>query len=254
MFKFTKKLAAFAVAASAVVFSGYAHADNKTYVVGTEAGYAPYEYLNDKGQIVGFDIDLINYICEQAGIKCEVKNQNFDALVPNLMYRKIDIAIAAMNITEERAKQVAFSNEYLPAAPYRYLVLKNSSYNDVSELKAVGYQNGTLAGKYLQEKTKGVRAVGYDNYDTALLDLKAGRVNALLADGQVVEKFAENNPDSYTLLPQLVNDPILGQGLAIAVNKNNTELLNKLNAALAKAQESGFIEQLKTKYGVSHAE
>ncbi|RIY37498.1 transporter substrate-binding domain-containing protein [Psittacicella gerlachiana] len=249
-----KKLATLALAASGVVVSGYAHADSKTYVVGTEAGYAPYEYLDEQGNIVGFDIDLINYLCKEAGITCTIKNQSFDALVPNLMYRKIDIAIAAMNVTPERAKQVAFTQEYLPASPYAYLVTKTNNYQGVNDFTAVGYQNGTLAAKYLQDKVKNVRAVGYDSYDTALLDLKSGRISALLADYQVAAKYVENNQGQYTLFGQPVSDPILGQGLAIAVNKNNKELLAKLNVALDKAKESGYLAQLQEKYNVTYAE
>ncbi|RIY34238.1 hypothetical protein CKF54_01215 [Psittacicella hinzii] len=248
------KYAKVALASTIIALSSFAHADSKTYVVGTEAGYAPYEYLDSKGNIVGFDVDLIKYLCEQAGITCEIKNQAFDALVPDLIYRKIDIAIAAMNITPERSRQVAFTNEYLPAAPYRYLTVKNHNYQSVADLKSVGYQNGTLAGKYLQDKTPKTKAVGYASYDTAILDLKAGRINALLADGQVIQKYADDNAEHYTLFAEPVNDPILGQGLAIAVNKKNQDLLDKLNQALVKAQESGFLDSLKAKYGVTHAE
>ncbi|MFC6276781.1 transporter substrate-binding domain-containing protein [Psittacicella hinzii] len=251
----TNKFSVYALAAvtalSTLTTNAFANGD-KTYVVATEAGYAPYEYLDSKGHIVGFDIDLINYVCKHAGIKCKVENQGFDALIPNLKFKKVDIAIAAITVTPERAKQVAFSQEYLPGAGYSYLTLTNNNYASVNDLKAVGYQNGTLAGKYLSEKTK-AKTVTYDTYDTALLDLKAGRINALFADAAVVAKYAENDKN-YKVYGEAVVDPILGQGLAIAVHPKNKDLLAKINAALAEAKSSGFIEQLKAKYGVTHAE
>lgn len=253
MFKsFSKFFAVSLVGATVALTSGLAQADNKVYVVGTEAGYAPFEYLDASGKIVGFDIDLINYLCKEAGITCEVKNQSFDSLIPSVKFKKIDMTIAGLTVTAERAKQVAFTQEYLPGAGYTYVVLANKEYKDVSDLKAVAYQNGTLAGKYLTEKTK-LQPKAYESYDIALIDLKAGRVQALLADTAVAQDFTAKYPE-LAVYGRAVQDPVFGQGLAIAVHLKNDELLAKLNAAIAKAKESGFIDQLKAKYNVKFAE
>lgn len=226
-----------------------AYAADKPLLVGTEAGYAPFEYLDAKGNIVGFDIDLTNYICKDMKVTCEIKNQGFDSLIPGVKFKKLDFVIADINITPERAKQVAFSDEYLPGNNEHVFVVLNKNKNKAaSTFKNVGYQNGTLAGRYLSQKMKSVKAKSYDTNDLALLELKAGRIDALLVNLEVGNSFVKD--PNYTILGKPINDEIFGGGPAIGVNKNNKELLAKINSAIAKAKADGTIAKLKAKYGI----
>ncbi|RIY33524.1 hypothetical protein CKF54_02635 [Psittacicella hinzii] len=227
--------------------SAFALDKNKTYVVGTEATYAPYEYLNEKGELVGFDIDLINYVCAQIGIKCTVENQAFDSLFSNLNFRKIDLVIAGVHPTEARLKVVAFSDEYLPKENNVYLVSKASGLTTVEQLKTVGTQAGTSQAKYLDEKTK-FKIVRYQTNDLALLDLKAKRIDAFLITEEIAKPLLEDSND-FTVAGTPFSDPLFGlTGPAIGVNKKDKELLEAVNQALAQAKESGFIDSLKAKY------
>ncbi|RIY35133.1 transporter substrate-binding domain-containing protein [Psittacicella gerlachiana] len=249
---FGNKLCALTFCALGLAFSGSALAldKSKTYIVGTEATYAPYEYLSDKGEVVGFDIDLINYVCEQIGITCKVENQAFDGLFSNLNFKKIDMVIAGVHPTEARLKVAAFSNEYLPKEKNVYLVLKANNFNDVSELKNVGTQAGTSQAVYLDTKTK-YKVVKYQTNDLAYLDLRAKRIDAYLLSEEVAKPIINSNQD-FTTVGEPLTDPIFGlTGPAIAVHKQNKELLEAINQALATAQESGFLAQLKAKYGMN---
>lgn len=220
---------------------------DKVYVVGTEATYAPYEYLNQKGEVEGFDIDLINYICKEIGIQCKISNQSFDGLIPNLKFKKIDLAIAGFHPTEARAKAVDFSEEYLPKETVTYVVLKTAPFKEVTELKTVGSQAGTSQSQYLEKKTN-YKVVKYATNDLAYLDLEAKRLDAYILGSEVAKQTLAQFPN-FTTLGQPFSDPIFGiSGPAIAVAKGNKELLGAVNQALAKAKSSGYITELKTKY------
>ncbi|MFC6275969.1 transporter substrate-binding domain-containing protein [Psittacicella hinzii] len=222
---------------------------SKTYIVGTEATYAPYEYLNAKGELEGFDIDLVNYICKEIGIKCQVVNQSFEGLIPNLNYKKIDLAIAGFHPTKNRIKVVSFSDEYLPKTPNYYVVYKPAGFSSAQELKTVGTQIGTSQAAYLEQKTS-YKVVKYDTNDLAYLDLAAKRIDAYLLDATVAKQTLAAN-SNFALLQPAVNDDIFGlSGPAIAVKKGNKDLLAAINQAIAKAKSSGYIEQLKAKYKI----
>ncbi|RIY31918.1 hypothetical protein CJP74_06045 [Psittacicella melopsittaci] len=224
---------------------------SKTYIVGTEATYAPYEYLNDKGQIEGFDIDLINYICQDIGITCKIENQAFDGLFSNLNFKKIDLVIAGVHPTEARLKVAAFSQEYLPKELNVYVTLKANNYTATTDLKTVGTQAGTSQAKYLDEKTK-FKVVKYQTNDLAFLDLKAKRIDAYILSQEVAKPLLASTPE-FTTVGEPISDPLFGlTGPAIAVHKQNKELLDAINASLEKAKNTGFIDQLKVKYNMNN--
>lgn len=225
-----------------------AHTEH-TYIVGTEAGYAPYEFLDKDGKIVGFDIDLINYICSNIHAECKVKNIAFDSLIPSVKFKKIDMAIAALGATDKRKKIVDFSDEYLPGSSMSFVVLKNSAYKNPAELKNLGYQKGTLLGTYLKQKTD-YNLTGYDSYDLALLDLKSGRIQALVADTPVIKDFLKKDTMLKTL-GEPVRDPIFSKGFAIALSKSNPKLTEAVNKAIAQAKADGTIQKLQEKYGIT---
>lgn len=218
------------------------------YIVATNAAYAPFEFLNEKGEMVGFDVDLMNYVCKQIDINCVWQNTAFDSLIPNLKFKKIDFAIADMNITPERLKQVAFSDEYLPAATSSYLVNKDKGFTKQEQLKVVGFQAGTLAGKYLA-KQKQFDSKVFESYELAMLNLKAGRIDAVLADDEYIKVFAAD--PQLVVLGAPVKDEVFGKGPGIATHPNNKALLEAVNKALMQAKESGFIDQLKVKYDLA---
>lgn len=244
---YSKKVLAIALAGICVMGTADAAIKSKL-IVGTEAGYAPFEYLDSKGNIVGFDKDLMDYLCAKMKVQCVMQNTAFDSLIPNVKYNKFDMVMAGIHPTDARKKVVAFTKPYLPSSQLVYLTAKDKNFKSVEQLKKVGSQNGTLQTAYLKEKTNKT-VVGYDTYDLAILDLKAGRVEAVLTTTDVSkEMMAKYSGIAVTGKP--FHDAIMGAGPSIAVNKKNQELIDTLNKYIAEAEKDGTIAKLVAKYNM----
>ena len=216
----------------------------------TEATYPPFEYMNDKNEFAGFDIELAQAVCAAAKLTCTFSNQAFDRLIPSLKFRRFDVAIAAMDVTEERAKQVDFSDIYY--ANSAVFVAADGKFKDLAQLagKNVGVQNGTSHQSYLLEQLKGqdVKAVPYASYQNALMDLTSGRVDAVFADTAVAAEWLKSHP-GYQMVGKPVTDAkYFGAGFAMAVNKGNKTLLDSLNKGLAAIKADGSYQKLYDKY------
>ena len=216
----------------------------------TEASYPPFESIDANNKIVGFDVDLANALCKEIDATCTFSNQAFDSLIPSLKFRRFDAAIAAMDVTEERAKQVDFSNIYYENSAV--FVAAQGKFADAAQLsgKNVGVQNGTSHQSYLLEQLKGqdVKAVPYASYQNALMDLTSGRVDAVFADTAVAAEWLKKN-GGYQMVGKPVTDAkYFGAGFAIAVNKGNKALLDSLNQGLAAIKADGSYQKLYDKY------
>lgn len=218
--------------------------------VGIENGYYPYEYLNDKGEFTGLDVELINYVCQQMNVKCELQRGAFEALIPNLLFKKTDIVISALSITEERKKRVAFSTSYVDAKPAVYVINRANQSKAVKDLKVIGVQQGTTLLSYLNT-LDGITIRQYPSFDTAMLDLGAGRLDAIFESLDVSAKYLEQERAKYSIAGEPVYSTIISNGTGIAVRKSDTKLLAQINQALAKAKETGFLQQLLTKYNLN---
>ncbi|MCC3717520.1 arginine ABC transporter substrate-binding protein [Rouxiella badensis] len=220
----------------------------ETINFGTEAGYVPFEFVDSNNKIQGFDIDLANAMCKQMQATCTFTNQSFDSLIPSLKFRRIDAVISGMDITAERQKQVSFTNAYYDNTATFFA--QKGKFADLAALKGkrVGIQNGTTHQRFLQDKHPEITAVPYDSYQNAVLDLKNGRIDAVFGDTAVVHEFITKNPTLSTLGEPVTDKTYFGNGVGIAVRKNNTELLGKMNDALAKVRQDGTYKALYTKW------
>ncbi|QBH96676.1 arginine ABC transporter substrate-binding protein [Limnobaculum zhutongyuii] len=214
----------------------------------TEASYPPFEFVDAKNQIQGFDIDLANALCKELQAECTFANQGFDSLVPGLKFRRFDAAIAAMDVTPERLEQVAFTNTYYDNSA-QFIAIKGKV-ADLAALKGqkVGMQNGTTHQKYLLEKHTEITPVAYDSYQNAILDLKSGRINAVFGDTAVVAEWLKKNDDLTSVSDRVTDNAYFGTGFAIAVNQKNTDLRDKLNAALDKIKKDGTYQTIYNKW------
>lgn len=216
----------------------------------TEATYPPFEFMTDKNEFAGFDVELALAVCAAAKLNCTFSNQAFDSLIPSLKFRRFDAAIAAMDVTPERAKQVDFSDIYY--ANSAVFVAPEGKFSEVEQLKGkrIGVQNGTSHQSYLLEQLKdqGVKAVPYASYQNALMDLTSQRVDAVFADTAVAAEWLKSHP-GYTMVGKPVTDAkYFGAGFAIAVNKGNKTLLDSLNQGLAAIKSDGSYQKLYDKY------
>lgn len=241
-----KKLLIAAVLASLSISANAA--ETETVRFATEASYPPFEFVDADNKIQGFDIDLANAICKEMQANCTFTNQAFDSLIPSLKFRRFDAVISGVDITADRLKQVAFTDAYYDNSAI--FIAEKNKFADISALKGkrIGMQNGTTHQKYLMEKHPEVTTVPYDSYQNAVLDLKNGRLDAVFGDTAVVNEWLKLNANLSSVGGKVTDTNYFGTGLGIAVRKNNTELLTKMNAALAKVKQNGTYNILYSKW------
>ncbi|WP_087018599.1 arginine ABC transporter substrate-binding protein [Thaumasiovibrio subtropicus] len=208
-----------------------------------EATYAPFEYMDENNEIQGFDVDLANALCAELKASCSFHNQAFDSLIPALRFKRYDAAISAMDITEARLEQVAFTDAYYDNAA-AFVALQDAAI----EGKRVGVQNGSTHQSYLLEQMKGVTPVPYGSYQDAFIDLQNGRIDAIFGDTAVVAEWFPKN-DKLTYVGDAVTDKAyFGNGFGIAVNQDNQALVDQLNQALSAIKANGQYQEIFDKY------
>lgn len=215
----------------------------KVYVIGTNAEYPPFEYLED-GKVCGLDADIIAAIAQKLNIQYKWSNTNFDGLIPALQTKKMDAVIAGMSITPERAKAVNFSIPYL-SSNVAFIANKSKPINGIEDLenKNYGAELGTTK-EAAARKIKGATVTPFSSNTGALVALKSGKIDGIVLDESVAVKFVENNPE-LMLVGALEGEP-----KAIAFNKDDTELMEKFNKALQELIDDDTIQKLREKYGV----
>lgn len=240
-------------AASIVSYSASMAADGELRF-GLDGGYPPFASPNTEGQLVGFDIDLGEALCAEMKRKCVWVRQEWDALIPGLQANKFDAILASMLITPERKQKVLFTKPYY-AAKALFVGPGTNSVEQITaaELdgKTVGVETATAYGKYLETKFGDrVEIREYPTVTEAFADLKSERIDYVLNDANS-SYFAikrDGEAGALRLIGEPVVDPILGEGVGIAVAKTNTELRDELNSALDNVISSGKYESINKKY------
>ena len=226
-----------------VVISVSAFAKNKVVYVGTNAEFAPFEYL-EKNKVVGFDIDLLDAISKETGLEFKVQDMAFDGLLPALQTKKVDMVIAGMSATPERKKAVAFSKPYFKAKQVVITKGVDKSLKSFKDLagKKVGVMLG-FTGDTVVSEIKGVKVERFNASYAAIMALSQNKVDAVVLDSEPAKKYTANNK-------QFVIDSIHAEeeDYAISVRKNDKELLDKINAALDKIKANGEYDKLLKKY------
>lgn len=213
--------------------------------VGTNAEFPPFEFIADDGSIQGFDIELISAILDLAGIEYSVESMEFDALPAALEAGQIDIAIAGMTISEEKSKSVLFSEPYF-SATQKIIVPADSAINMVEDIKAgmkIGVQLGTTGDIYVTDSMEGIVCERYSKALDAIMDMKNGRLDAVMVDSAPASVFA-GEIEGLKVLEEKLSDEQYG----VAVKLENTELMEKINAGLASLKENGKFDELYVKY------
>jgi len=214
----------------------------------TEASYPPFESMDANNKIVGFDVDLANALCKEIDATCTFSNQSFDSLIPSLKFRRIDAAMAGMDITPEREKQVLFSNPYYDNSAL--FIGQKGKVADIAALKGkkVGVQNGTTHQKFIMDKHPEITTVPYDSYQNAKLDLQNGRIDAVFGDTAVVTEWLKAEPKLAAIGDKVTDKDYFGTGLGIAVRQGNTDLQAKFNTALEKVKKDGTYQTIYEKW------
>lgn len=220
---------------------------NGKLVVGMSADYAPYEfhYINENGKDVigGFDVDIANEIANKIGVNLVIQEMDFDALVSALPAGKVDLVISGMNPTEERAKVVDFSEVYYNSK-HGILVRAEDAdkYQTFADLEGakVGVQLGSTQEKIAKTEIPNVNLQQLSNINNLILELKAGKVDAIVMEKPVAEMAVKSNPELA------VGKPIYEEqtgGNAVGIAKNNPQLLAKVNEVITELNESGKMDE-----------
>ena len=270
MKKFSKVLVAGVMAASMVLFAGCgggnsdadknAEADQSkpdytgVLKVGTNAAFEPFEYMDKDGQTpIGFDIDLINAIAADQNMVVEIQNMEFDGLTMALQNGSIDAAIAGISVDEERSKQVDFTETYYDAGLNIAVAADNTDIKSEEDLagKVVSAQQGTTGAKKCEElKAAGVVADVkiLPDINICMLELANGSIDAVIMDIPVNNKYVELHPEEAKIAAEFVVPEGEEEQFAIAVEKGNTDLLDKLNTGLKNVKDNGTYNELIDKY------
>jgi polar amino acid transport system substrate-binding protein len=213
--------------------------------VATDATFNPFEYTDDAGNLIGFDIDLMNAIAEKADFEFEWVNVPFDSVLAGLSECQYEAAIAAIGISEDRKKEMLFSIPYLDSG---MIVVVNTATTDINSLadldgKKVAAQLGTT-GEMEAQTIPNVDYKPYDSYELAFLELANKGVDAVIADNPVALGYIAANPEKIKAVGEVFNNEQYG----IAICEKDAELQAKIDKALQELIDEGYIAKLAQKY------
>lgn len=210
----------------------------------TNAEFPPYEY-HDGGEIVGIDVEIARAIAEHMGMTLEVEDIAFDSIIPEIQSGKADIGAAGMTVDEDRLKNVDFSDTYTTAS--QVIIVKNDSAiagPDDLKGKFIGVQLGTTGDIYASDyEADGATVERYNKGFEAIQALSQGKIDAVVIDQEPAKIFASENEGI-----KILDEALTVEEYAIAIKKGNTELLEKVNTALAELKDSGELQKIIDKY------
>ena len=207
-------------------------------IVLTNAQFPPYEYVGTDGSPVGVDMDIAQAIADEIGVELEITDMEFDSLIPALVSGKGDIVAAGMTVDEERRQAVDFTDTYADAKQMIFVPVEGATVTCEDDLagKTIGVQLGTTGDLYVTDNVEGADVKQYKSALEASLDLKNGRLDAVVIDLLPAENIAASNDDL-----ELIDMESTDEQYAIAVTKNNQDLLDIINAVIARMIDDGSI-------------
>ena len=243
--------AASSVASSAAASSeaASAAADVTTVEAGkltmaTNATFPPYEMTTDNGTIEGIDVDTAQAIADKLGLELQIDDMDFDAALLSVQQGKADIAMAGITVTDERKAVMAFSDSYATGIQ-SVIVPEGSDIASVDDLsgKKIGTQRGTTGYLYCSDDFGDDAVVAYDNGLTAVQALNNGQVDCVVIDNEPAKAYVEANPGL-----KILDTSYAEEDYAIGMNKDNTALLDAVNAALEELKADGTLQSIVDKY------
>ena len=244
-----------------------------TIKIATEGAYPPWNSKSEDGNLIGFEVELANFLCIYMNRDCTIVEQDWDGMIPALRMRKYDAIMAGMSITDERKKVITFSQGYADEVA-SLAVMKGSDLegmdtpeginlslggSDVKSAlktltaalagKTIGVQTATIHQNFLESGDVGsVKVRTYKTQDEVNLDLTAGRCDAALAAAVAFTDYAEKSGKDVVLVGPTFSGGAFGNGVGVGIRKDDTDLLKKFNDAINTARKQGKISELATKW------
>ncbi|NLY43919.1 MAG: basic amino acid ABC transporter substrate-binding protein [Clostridiaceae bacterium] len=217
---------------------------NNKVVMGTNAEFPPFEYRNDKGEVDGFDPAMAKEIAKELGVELVIEDMAFDSLLNALSSGKIDFVAAGMSVTPERLENCDFSESYYTASQMIIVRKDNTEIKGRDDLKGkkLGVQEGTT-GDLEASEIENAEVNRFKKAIDAVLDLKNGKIDAVILDASPAKVFVEKNDDLMILDEELTNEEY-----AIAVRKGDKEFLEVINKVIRDLKASGKYDELVKQY------
>ena len=227
-------------AAALAVLGSVTLADGHSVVrLGTEGAYPPYNFINDAGEVDGFERELGDELCARAELNCEWVTNEWDSIIPNLVSGNYDAIIAGMSITDERMEVIDFSEAYTQPDPSAYLTMGDVDLeNGVIAAQASTIQAAHVAGM------AGATLLEFASPDETIAAVKAGEADAVLADKAFLEPIAESDAE----LAFTGEDVLIGGGIGLGVRQSDTELRDQFTAAIQSMKADGTLNALIVKW------
>lgn len=213
-----------------------------TLVMATNAEFPPYEF-HEGGEIVGIDVEIARAIATEMGMDFEIEDIAFDSIIPEVTSGKADFGAAGLTVTEDRKQSVDFSDPYATATQV-VIIKEGSEIASVDDLtgKTIGVQLGTTGDIYVED-VEGATIERYNKGFEAVQALSQDKIDAVVIDGEPAKVFVSQNEGL-----KILDEAFTTEEYAICVKKGNTELLEGINAAIAKLKESGELQVIVDKY------
>jgi polar amino acid transport system substrate-binding protein len=227
------------------------NSDNTIKVL-TSSGYEPYEMVDNSGQLIGFDIELMEALASEVGVEIQWVDVDFKGIIASLQSKTADAAIAGISPSEERREMVDFSHLYYSdlSGLSNQLIYKDgynySSYNDLKDI-IVGAQMGTVQAELIEsiKEEYGFTVELRESNSQIIEEIKTNRIDVLIVEGAVADSIIEANT---TLITAQIDDELNeDQGLAIAFVKNS-EWTEQFNLALETLKQNGTLQSLIEKW------
>ena len=216
--------------------------------VGTEAGYPPYEFkidIDGEEKLVGFDIAFAQYIADELGMELEIVDMAFDTLLLELNQGRVDVVVAGLSPTPDRAEVVELSDIYYIATQSIITTKENvSKFTDFDSFDGymVGAQQGTIQEEFILEHLTESELLTNDKIDNLILELKTGRIDALVIETPVANSKLSVH-DDLAICMDIPNEYFSASGNVAAVKKGNVELKDKINVMIEKITSDGTFDQ-----------
>ena len=220
-----------------LALAGPALADGHAVRLGTEGAYPPYNFINDNGEVDGFERALGDELCARAGLECTWVTNDWDSIIPNLLSGNFDTIIAGMSITEERMEAIDFTQDYIPPDPSAYVALKGADTGVTGGVIAT--QAATIHASYVA--ASGATVVEYSTADETIAAVRNGEADAVLADYSFLVDVVADSGDALDFVGERV---AIGGGVGIGVRKSDGELKGKLDAAISSMKDDGSLNAL----------
>jgi polar amino acid transport system substrate-binding protein len=225
-------------AAALAVSAGFAFGGD-TVRMGTEGAYPPYNFINDKGEVDGFERELGDELCKRAELTCEWVTNDWDSIIPNLVSGNYDTIIAGMSITDERKKVIDFTEDYYPPTASAYVAASA----DADIKGTISAQTATIQAGYVAES--GATLLEFATADETIAAVKNGEADAVFADYDYLKPVVDASGGSLMFVGERV---ALGGGVGMGLRQGDTELRDKFNAGIQAMKADGSLNALLKKW------